>query len=158
MKWFLPALLLLVACQSKPSETQSELDIQSEPDSVIQDNEFELPPKTDWNYEILYGHYEHESNTRGFNSFVEIRPEGNDVWFDLSVNNQSCTGQASGFIGIALRTDNEYAGFYENNDCRLEFYFNIIEKTIRIEEVGFCKLHETGCGFAGVYRQVKKTN
>lgn len=148
------ALILLLGCG--PSR---EKEAQAEEENVAEDTE-EIIPDTDdfmesekifWDYSELYGIYHHESNASGFSATLEIQPEGNDLTFSLSVKQQSCTGLAEGTIGMAVHSENEYAGFYDNPECRMEFYFNLNMKTIRIQEIGLCRLHESGCNFEGVY-------
>jgi len=149
-------LLLLLGCQSKKTDDVQENTIESAEaatDTMTYEpvEEFSLPEKTDWDYQQLYGHYNHESNSPGFSAWIEIRPEGNDVSFTLSITQNACSGQADGIIGIAVFTENEYSGFYDNADCRMEITFSPQQKTIRIQEVGMCSLRERGCSFDGVY-------
>jgi hypothetical protein len=145
-------VILITACSSKPAGQVETVDREIVNDDSIDTSEsFELPDKTNWNYTELYGVYEHESNGKGFTAVATVRPEGNDVWIDITVKRPSCSGQADGLVGIAVANENEYAGFIDLADCRMEVYFNRVNKTIRIQEIGYCRLYEPGCSFAGTY-------
>lgn len=132
--------------QPDPDETDYE-----ETDSTATDLKDAFELQDDWDYQSLYGIYLHESNTKGFTAILEILPDGNDLTFSLSVKQSGCNGQADGVIGMAIHTKTEYAGFFDNPECRMEFLFNLTQQSVRLEEVGFCRLHERGCNFNGVY-------
>ena len=138
-------------CQTKKEDSRSEDYALSEDVDTVSTNKDFYATKDDWDYQKLYGVYHHESNTKGFNAVLEIRPEGNDLTFSLSVSKQSCTTQIDGSIGIAFHSEKEYAGFYDNPDCRMEVMFYLKSNSIRIQEIGFCTLHEGGCSFTGIY-------
>ncbi len=151
---FLGLLFIAFSCTVKKSTQAGEDDLEAESDTAIEAMEDNtLPDKGDWFYEELYGTYEHESSGQGFTALVVIRPEGNDLWLDIRVTRSSCSGLASGPVGLAAATENEYAGFFSLDDCRMELYFNTVNKTIRVEEIGICQLYEPGCRFAGIYKR-----
>lgn len=150
-------ILLLAGCSSKSTEENySANHTDDETDSTLTHLENNAYEKHDnWDYSKLYGVYLHESNMKGFTAYLEILPEGNDLSFSLTLTQNSCTGQAEGTIGMAIHAETEYGGFYDNADCRMEFVFNLGENTIRIQEVGPCRLHEMGCSFNGTYYKKK---
>ncbi len=148
--------ILLIGCQPKKSDsllenTSASREDSSEGKTYTEPAEVVLPDQSDWDYQLLYGSYQHESNSTGFSASLTINPEGNDVSFILSVNQNACSGRADGIIGMAHFSDDEYTGFYNHADCRLQFTFSPKQQTVRIEEIGLCMLHEKTCRFDGVY-------
>ncbi|MBX2955460.1 MAG: hypothetical protein KF846_04860 [Cyclobacteriaceae bacterium] len=150
-------ILLLTSCSSKPTEeSYSANEVNDQSDTALTDPEYAPYELLDtWDYSNLYGFYLHEGNMKGFTAYIEILPEGNDLSFSLTLTQNSCTGQAEGSIGMAIHTETEYGGFYDNADCRMEFVFNLVENTIRIQEIGPCRLHEMDCSFNGTYFKKK---
>lgn len=150
-------LMLTVSCQlRKAADHSEEVENSTEQtDTTIDLDHFIAPEENDWDYQMLYGVYLHESNSKGFTAILEILPEGNDLTFALSISKQSCSGQANGTVGMAIHSENEYAGFYDGENCRMQFFFNLIENSIRIYEVGICGQHEAGCSFEGTFRKKK---
>jgi hypothetical protein len=148
-------LIILIIASCKQKETTQPESVQTQPSAdstTLESTDADVfAPQNDWDYQSLYGLYLHESNTQGFTAILEILPQGNDLTFSLSVEQNNCTGKAEGSIGMAIHTETEYAGFFDNPDCRMEFIFNLKQQSIRIQEVGFCRLHENGCDFSGVY-------
>lgn len=145
--WWLP--LLLIGCTPSAKQESSTQDEPTEVDAG--ENPFGESLSRDWDYQPLYGTYLHESNTKGFSGILQIEPEGNDLSFSLSVRQTGCSGTAEGLIGMAVFTDHEYAGFVDQTNCRMEFIFNRLNQTVRIQEIGLCTLHESGCSFNGTY-------
>ena len=148
-------LIILIIASCKQKETTQPESVQTQPNAdstALESTDADVfAPQNDWDYQSLYGIYLHESNTQGFTAILEILPQGNDLTFSLSVEQNNCTGKAEGSIGMAIHTETEYAGFFDNPDCRMEFIFNLKQQSIRIQEVGFCRLHENGCDFSGTY-------
>ena len=146
-------ILTVASCKQKETIPSESIEAQESVDSTIVEatDADVFAPQNDWDYQSLYGLYLHESNTQGFTAILEIFPQGNDLIFSLSVEQNSCTGKAEGSIGMAIHTENEYAGFFDNPDCRMEFIFYLKQQSIRLQEVGFCRLHENGCDFSGIY-------
>jgi hypothetical protein len=146
-------ILIIASCKQKETTQPESIETQPSADSTtLESTDADVfAPQNDWDYQSLYGLYLHESNTQGFTAILEILPQGNDLTFSLSVEQNNCTGKAEGSIGMAIHTETEYAGFFDNPDCRMEFIFNLKQQSIRIQEVGFCRLHENGCDFSGVY-------
>lgn len=148
-------LVCLMGCQPKKEAVnqynEEHEDMLQPSDSIEDEDNFILDTDATLHYQKLYGRYVHESNTTGFSADLEILPQGNDLSFSISVRQQSCNGQASGSIGMAIHTAREYAGFYDNANCRMEFIFNLNVNTIRVQEIGICSVHEAGCSFGGVY-------
>jgi hypothetical protein len=146
-------ILIIASCKQKETTQPESIETQPSADSTtLESTDADVfAPQNDWDYQSLYGLYLHESNTQGFTAILEILPQGNDLTFSLSVEQNNCTGKTEGSIGMAIHTETEYAGFFDNPDCRMEFIFNLKQQSIRIQEVGFCRLHENGCDFSGVY-------
>jgi hypothetical protein len=148
-------LIILIIASCKQKETTQPESVQAQPSAdstTLESTDADVfAPQNDWDYQSLYGIYLHESNTQGFTAILEILPQGNDLTFSLSVEQNNCTGKAEGSIGMAIHSETEYAGFFDNPDCRMEFIFNLKQQSIRIQEVGFCRLHENGCDFSGTY-------
>lgn len=144
---------LTAGCSNKPIEESNQTEfVDEQPDSISENHERSSYEIIDtWDYSNLYGLYLHESNMKGFTAILEILPAGNDLSFSLTLTQNACTGMAEGSIGMAIHSETEYGGFYDNADCRMEFIFNLQENTIRVQEVGPCRLHETGCSFNGTY-------
>jgi hypothetical protein len=147
----LVSILIVTSCKQEKSTQSESVTAYEEIDSIATDSRNAFAPQNDWDYQSLYGIYLHESNTQGFTAMLEILPQGNDLTFSLSVEQNNCTGKAEGSISMAIHTETEYAGFFDNPDCRMEFIFNLKQQSIRIQEVGFCRLHENGCDFSGVF-------
>jgi hypothetical protein len=150
---FLLIILIIASCKQKETTQPESIETQPSADSTtLESTDADVfAPQNDWDYQTLYGIYLHESNTQGFTAILEILPQGNDLTFSLSLEQNNCTGKAEGSIGMAIHTETEYAGFFDNPDCRMEFIFNLKQQSIRLQEVGFCRLHENGCDFSGVY-------
>lgn len=146
-------ILIIASCKQKETTQPESIETQPSADSTtLEPTDADVfAPQNDWDYQTLYGIYLHESNTQGFTAILEVLPQGNDLTFSLSVEQNNCTGKAEGSIGMAIHTETEYAGFFDNPDCRMEFIFNLKQQSIRLQEVGFCRLHENGCDFSGVY-------
>ncbi len=146
-------ILIIASCKQKETTQPESIETQPSADSTtLESTDADVfAPQNDWDYQTLYGIYLHESNTQGFTAILEVLPQGNDLTFSLSVEQNNCTGKAEGSIGMAIHTETEYAGFFDNPDCRMEFIFNLKQQSIRLQEVGFCRLHENGCDFSGVY-------
>jgi len=153
----LPILAYTGCTNKKASDEPVQTDeVVEQTDTISSMDEYIIHEDNDgWDYRQLYGQYLHESNMKGFTAYLEILPAGNDLTFSLTLTQNSCTGQAEGSIGMAIHDETEYGGFYDNADCRMEFVFNLLEYTIRIQEVGPCRLHEMGCSFNGVYYKKK---
>lgn len=151
--WLILIIGLSDCKTDKPQDEAIQEESTLETDSVIQDDDFVIADETTWSLQPVYGHYENESNSTGFFAQLDLEPEGNDLAFSLSVRQSGCDGKANGTIGMIVFSENEYAGFFDNDDCRLEFIFNLKENSVRIQEVGFCRLRASGCNFAGTYRK-----
>ena len=154
MRFILGVLLLLAACQSKqsgdaPAETDST-SVEVTPEDAYEDS------KTNYDYKEFYGTYDHESNTKGFTGILVLRQNGNDLYFTVSVSQGSCKGEMEGVVMMAEHNELDYMGFYESDDCRLQFIFNRPEKKVDIKEISLCNLLEQNCSFEGVY--VKQLN
>ena len=150
MKFILFALLLLLlGCQQKQS-TEVSVETDSATIEVTPEDAYE---KSDSNYVYteFFGTYDHESNTKGFTAMLTLRQNGNDVYFTASVSQGSCKGELEGVVMMAEHTPMYYSGFYESDDCRLQFTLNRAEKKVDIKEISLCHLLEQGCSFEGVY-------
>jgi hypothetical protein len=97
----------------------------------------------------------HESNTKGFTATIEFTPQGNDLVFTLRMLQVNCEASLDGTIGMVYHGEQEYAGFFDNERCRLAFNFFLSENKIRVDEIGLCRAHPIGCSFAGTYGKRK---
>ena len=149
MRFIFCALLLLFGCQKKQSQdTSIETDTASV--EVTPQDAYEKSDST-YVHTEFFGSYDHESNTKGFTAMLTLRQNGNDVYFTASVSQGSCKGEIEGVVMMAEHTQAYYSGFYEADDCRLQFTFNRLEKKIDIKEISLCHLLEQSCSFEGVY-------
>lgn len=146
---FLLFLSLLAGCAGKASqENKSEkaIEIDSTQDFYEQPED-----KTVYDYRPFQGIYDHESTTQGFSAVLTITESGNDLSFTLSVAQGNCTGEAQGKILIATHEENYHVGFFELNQCPLQFTLIISDGTVDVKEINLCRLHESNCAFEGTY-------
>jgi hypothetical protein len=138
-----------LACQPG-GKTEKDSKTQAEPADTV----FSATGKMDtsnWDYSGLYGTYLHEGNTKGFTAILELTPQGNDLSFTLRTLQGNCEASLDGTIGMIYHGEDEYAGFFDSEPCRLAFNFFINENKIRVDEIGLCRAHPPGCSFAGTY-------
>lgn len=153
MKFLLFCFLLVVlGCKTNQKD---ELHTEVEPDESPANVE-ELAEERTWDYSELYGQYLHESNGKGFMATLELTPLGDDLSFTLNLLQGKCEVNLNGIIGMIYHGETEYAGFYDDESCRLSFNFFRIENTIRVDEVGICREHAIGCSFDGAYIKKKE--
>jgi hypothetical protein len=153
MRLVLCALILLFGCQQKQSKEPSVETDTSSVETTPGDAYEDTTPNYD--YKEFFGTYDHESNTKGFTATLVIAQNGNDVYFTASVSQGSCKGELEGVVMMAEHSDMDYLGFYESEDCRLQFTLNRLEKKVDIKEISLCHLLEQGCSFEGVYAKRK---
>ena len=143
-------ILLSIGCQSKPKQdnTDSQIDTVSE----VQTTE-DVYAKTETNYDLrpLYGIYDHESTTKGFSAVLTLTQYGNDLYFTVSVSQGECKGESEGVVPILDYNENYYTGFYNSEDCKMQFSFLLTEKKVDIKEVTICSHHGNDCSFEGTY-------
>lgn len=145
-------LLLLTGCSSKtPQENTASEAIEIDSAEFYQDTEDE----TSIDYSNFEGIYDHESTTRGFSAILTIAESGNDLSFTLSVSQGTCKGEVKGKILIISHEDNYHVGFFELDQCPLQFSLMISDSKIDVKEINLCKLHESGCTFEGTYAKRK---
>lgn len=145
--------ILLAGCTGKaPQENANNEAVE-----IDSANDFYEQPedKTIYDYGIFQGIYDHESSTRGFSAVLAITESGNDLSFTVSVSQGNCKGDATGKILIVSHEENYHVGFFELDECLLQFSLLPSEVKIDIKEVNFCKLHESGCSFEGSYTKRK---
>lgn len=152
--WLFFLIYLLVAgCAGKaPKENTSNEAIEIDSASEF----YEQPEdKTVYDYRTFQGIYDHESTTRGFSAVLAITESGNDLSFTLSVLQGSCKGEAEGKISMVSHEENYHVGFFELDQCPLQFSLMIQDNKIDIKEVNLCRLHESNCSFEGTYAKRK---
>ena len=149
MRFIFCALLLLLGCQQKQSEETSVESDSTAVETTPQDA-YEKS-SNNYNYAEFFGTYDHESNTKGFTAMLVLSQNGNDVYFSASVSQGSCKGEMEGVVMMADHSETDYTGFYESDDCRLQFTFNRSETKIDIKEISVCHMLEQSCSFEGVY-------
>lgn len=150
MRFNIIFLLLTMACQSGSTNEEQKVEAADSARTATHDEQ-ELPV----NYDNLYGQYLHESNTNGFTALLELKPQGNDLSFTLSLLHSTCDATLDGAIGMVYHGNEEYAGFFDSEPCRLAFNFFHLENKVRIDEIGVCRTHPVGCSFGGTYIKKK---
>jgi hypothetical protein len=151
---FLPLsfLFIALACKTNP-KNETPAEAESGYDSIIHTEV--VTEERSWDYSKLYGQYTHENNGKGFGAILELTPLGNDLSFTLSLFKGKCEVKLDGIVGMIYHGETEYAGFYDNESCRLSFNFFLLENKIRVDEVGVCRMHPIGCTFDGSYIKIK---
>lgn len=147
-------LILLATCTTKSPQEKNTTSEVVEIDSATefyQDTE----DKIVFDYSNFQGIYDHESNTRGFTAILTITESGNDLSFTLSVSQGTCKGEAEGKILMISHEENYHVGFFELDQCPLQFSLMIQEDKVDVKEVNLCKLHESNCNFEGTYAKRK---
>lgn len=141
---------LLICCSGKPSPEATENEAV-EIDSAKEFYAEEAEDKTVYDYRSFQGIYDHESTTRSFSAILTIEESGNDLSFTLSVSQGSCKGEALGKITIVSHEENYHAGFFELDECPMQFSLMLKEEKIDVKEINLCRLHESNCAFEGTY-------
>jgi hypothetical protein len=149
MRLLLCSFVFLFGCQQKqPQETIIDTDsaaVETTPTDAYEET------KENYNYKEFFGTYDHESNTKGFTAMLVLTQNGNDVYFSASVSQGSCKGEIEGVVMMAEHNEMDFLGYFESEDCRLQFTLNRLEKKVDIKEISLCHLLEQGCSFEGVY-------
>lgn len=148
------ASVLFFACSEKknskkPDDSAVELDSAEDFYEQADDN-------TVYDYHRFAGIYDHESTTKGFSAILVITENGNDLAFTLSVAQAGCKGEAKGNILMISHEPTYYVGFYEADECPLQFTLMLSENKIDVKEVNLCRLHESNCAFEGGYVKRKQ--
>ena len=147
-------LILLISCGQKQSKEEvSPIDTTSNkvaPEDAFEKEELQV------DYREFFGVYDHESSTTGFTAVLALRQNGNDMYFNISVAQGSCKGETEGVVMIVEQTEVYVSGFYEADNCRLQFTFQREENKIDVKEVTLCQLLGGGCSYEGTY--VKRKN
>jgi len=139
--------LLLIACKSKPVE-ESTPTVQQ--DTISTDS---FKPVETHDYSELYGVYDHESNTKGFEAVVAVNQSGLNLSFTVSVTQGSCKTETEGIIVMMKHSEQYLLGFANVENCPLQFTFYPKEKKIDIKEVNVCTLHGPSCSYDGMYKK-----
>lgn len=147
-------LLILAACTGKESKNTRDTGAV-EIDSA---SEFYEQPenKTIYNYRTFQGIYDHESTTGGFSAVLSITESGNDLSFTLSVSQGTCKGEVEGKISMVSHEENYHVGFFELDQCPLQFSLMLHEDKVEVKEISLCRLHDANCAFEGTYAKRKK--
>lgn len=139
----------IVSCGEKKTQEKSggsAVEIDSARDFYEQPDD-----KTVYDYQRFAGIYDHESTTKGFTAVLVIIENGNDLSFELSVSQAGCKGEAKGNIVMISHEKISYVGFFEADECPLQFTLMLTENKIDIKEVNLCRMHEANCAFEGAY-------
>lgn len=151
-RYLLLIVLLLHACKEK--EKPENADNQSiEIDSA--EDYFQSEDEKNYDYARFRGIYDHESRTGGFSAVLAVNENGNDLSFTISVAQGNCKGEAEGAIFMMSHETNYYVGFYQLENCQLQFTFLLQEDKIDVKEINICRLHEGSCTFEGSYAKRK---
>ena len=141
---------LLACCTTKPPQEDSQKEAV-EIDSAKEFYADEAEDKTIYDYRSFQGIYDHESTTRSFSAILTIEESGNDLSFTLSTSQGNCKGEALGKITIVSHEENYHVGFFELDECPMQFSLMLKEDKIDVKEINFCRLHESNCAFEGTY-------
>jgi hypothetical protein len=142
----------LFACQSKQQEKPaSEINSVQAIDST---DAFEKDA-VEYDYRDFMGIYDHESTAKGFSAVLSLRQNGKDMYFTISVSQGSCKGETEGVVMIIEQTEVYFSGFYESENCRLQFTLQRSETKVDVKEVTLCQLLGGGCSFEGTYAKRK---
>lgn len=136
----------LLSCTRETSQKEKK-------DLPVSDSVTLSAPPEGVSYEAVYGIYQHENNRAGSYSEIEISPMGNDLQFLLTLNQPGCNWQLQGTLAMMYHLENEYAGFYDSETCRLIFTFFIPLQQIKIEEAGICVALPPRCSVGGIYQK-----
>ena len=142
--------LMLILCGRK--EVSDERAAGWEP----ADTNRVLSLQEELSYSEIYGIYRHESNGTGFFAEIEIKPMGNDLQFALSLKQPECEWELQGTLAMMYHLEDEYAGFYDSETCRLVFTFFLSLNQIRLDQAGICVALPARCSPGGVYRKADK--
>lgn len=105
-----------------------------------------------FDYSRFQGIYDNESTTTGFSAILTLAENGNDLSFTLSVTQgNSCKGHAEGKVFMMSHEPAFYVGFYEAENCPLQFSFMLQDDKVDVKEINLCKLREGNCSFEGSY-------
>lgn len=140
-------MVLLVSCQQKQRE---ESPAQVEADSVTQEDMYEGPEQT-FDYSQFYGIFDHESSTKGFSAVLVLEQNGNDLYFHATVTSQLCNGEMEGVVMMEGQAEEFPLGFFDSEDCKLQFTFSPAEKKVDIKEVAICRSLGPNCSFEGTF-------
>jgi hypothetical protein len=148
MKRLILFLLVLISCGKKPQPEILTKSVDTTAVEVTPEDAFE---KTDslFSYQEFYGIYDHESNTNGFGAVLSLRENGNNLYFTLSVAQGNCKKEVEGVVLILPSQDQFPAGFYQSDDCKLQFTFMKAETKVDVKEINFCGFE--GCSYDGMY-------
>lgn len=148
-------LLTIVSGGCGEKKTQNETDQSAvEIDSASEFYE-QSEDKTVYDYHRFAGIYDHESSTKGFSAILTVTESGNDLAFTISVAQGGCKGEAQGNMLMVSHDKTYYVGFYEVDECPLQFTLMLNEDKIDVKEVNLCRLHEANCAFEGTYAKRK---
>jgi hypothetical protein len=144
---------MLAGCTGKASQG----DKDSEAIEIDSASDFYEQPdnQTVYDYRTFQGIYDHESTTRGFSAVLTISESGNDLSFTLSVSQGNCKGSAEGKMLMVSHEENYHIGFFELDQCPLQFSLLLKEDKIDVKEINLCRLHESNCAFEGTYAKRK---
>lgn len=145
--------ILLAACTGKPPRETSDagaVEIDSASEFYAQSDD-----DTVYDYRSFQGIYDHESTTGGFAAVLTITEAGNDLSFSLSVSQNSCKGEVEGKIVMVSHEENFHVGFFEQDQCPMQFSLMLQEDKIDVKEVNLCRLRESNCTFEGTYAKRK---
>lgn len=140
----------LIGCAGKrqPEDKQAETDTTAV--EVTTQDAYE-EKKSDFNWPEFYGVFDHESTTKGFSAVLSLKQNGRDLYFTVSLVQGGCKKETEGVVAIVESSDEFPTGFYQTDNCRLQFTFASAEKKVDIKEVPFCGID--GCSFEGTYKK-----
>lgn len=147
--FFIP-LCILFGCgqKSQPAEKQTETDTTAV--EVTTQDAYE-EKESNFNWTEFAGVFDHESTTKGFSAVLSLKQNGRDLYFTISLVQGGCKKETEGVVAIIESSDEFPTGFYQTDNCRLQFTFASAEKKVDIKEVPICGID--GCSFEGTYKK-----
>lgn len=141
---------LLVGCDAKQhvEENQSQADTAA---AEVTSEDAYVKKDSDFDWLEFYGVFDHESTTNGFSAVLSLKQNGRDLYFTISIAQGSCKKETEGVVMIVESTEEFPTGFYQSDNCRLQFTFAKADKKVDIKEVPFCGID--GCSFEGTYKK-----
>jgi hypothetical protein len=140
-------LFFFINCQTKRQEQNNVTS-----DSITTEDVYEKSEDS-YDFSKFYGVFDHESTTKGFAAILSLRQNGRDLYFTLSVLQGDCKKELEGVVMIFDTTEKFPTGFYQSDNCRLQFTFAETIATVDVKEITFCGLDGAACGFEGSYKK-----
>lgn len=147
---FIIAFYALIGCSQKNQQEEKQTETDTTAIEVTEQDAY-AEKESNFNWQEFYGVYDHESTAKGFSAVLSLKQNGRDLYFTVSLVQGGCKKETEGVIAIIESSDEFPTGFYQNDNCRLQFTFAAVEKKVDIKEVPLCGID--GCSFEGTYKK-----